>query len=58
MKMKCTQDENHICDNENMEKCKICVAPMLCLCTRPEVQKMVEKLWKKNDKKTNQSRQI
>ena len=44
-KMKCTQDKNHICDNIDMRKCKDCVAPMLCLCTRPEVQAMVEKLW-------------
>jgi len=43
--MKCNQDENHICDNIDMRKCKNCLGPMLCFCTRPEIRVMVNDLW-------------
>jgi len=44
--MKCNQCPTKECHNEDMKKCKNCVAPMLCLCERPEVRKIVKKLWK------------
>ena len=39
------------CDNEDMEQCKTCASPMWCLCKRPEVRKMVRKLWGKKEGK-------
>lgn len=48
--MKCNQDENHMCDNVDMQRCKNCTAPMFCFCTRPEVRVMVEDLWDKANK--------
>jgi len=48
--MECTQNENYACDNEDMLKCKNCVAPMLCFCTRPEIVKNRNKLWEKASK--------
>ena len=46
--MKCTLDKNK-CDNENLNKCKSCIAPMFCRCSRPEVVAAREALWKKQE---------
>lgn len=44
----CMTEAETPCHNEDMEKCKTCVAPMWCLCNRPEIQEMVKKLWKES----------
>ena len=46
--MKCTLDKNK-CDNENLNKCTSCIAPMFCRCSRPEVVAAREALWKKQE---------
>lgn len=43
--MKCTEAKHKECDNDDMEKCKECLAPMWCLCRRDAVVKMRNKLW-------------
>jgi len=37
--MKCYQLPAEECDNENMEKCKTCDFPCLCLCLKNKLQK-------------------
>lgn len=44
----CMTETETPCCNENMEKCKTCAAPMWCMCTRPEAQEMVLRLWAKS----------
>ena len=46
--MKCTECDKE-CNNEDMSKCDQCVAPMLCLCQRPEIKKWVDKLWARKE---------
>lgn len=43
--MKCTEDPEKDCDNEDREKCKKCVAPMWCFCTRPDIAEARGKWW-------------
>ena len=43
--MKCTEDSREDCDNIDLKRCEACVAPMLCLCQRPEVREMIKNKW-------------
>jgi hypothetical protein len=47
--MKCTEVPTEDCDNLDMKKCSGCIVQMLCLCQRPEVRAMVQKLWKESN---------
>lgn len=38
-KMKCTVDESHKCDNEDLSKCETCIAPSWCFCKRDGANK-------------------
>lgn len=40
----CNQSDGE-CENEDLKSCATCIAPMWCMCERPEVVEMVRSLW-------------
>lgn len=43
--MKCNQNPDLKCNNEDFHKCKTCKAPTWCQCKRPERLEAGKKLW-------------
>ena len=41
--MKCTCDRKEDCNNQDMKRCDNCIAPLWCMCRRPEVIKRLSR---------------